>query len=126
VTDTPPARHVTRDVDPAAVRDLLDRPPRATVAFVDGGAAALLPARARLDGDRHLFALAAEAPVLDRREVVLVIDDGQYWFQLRGVSVRGIARSIDAPAGAAAERLAWYTIDARRVLAWDYGALREE
>lgn len=127
MTDTPPVHRVTRDVDPAAVRDLLDRPPRATVAFVDGGAATLLPARVRLDGDRHLFAVAAdEAPALDQREVVLVIDDGPYWFQLRGFSVRGIARSIDAPTSAEAGQLAWYAIDTRRVLAWDYGAVREE
>ena len=65
----------------------------------------MLPAHARLDGDRHIFALAADtAPALDQREVVLVIDDGPYWFQ----------------------HLAWYTVDTRRVLAWDYGAVREE
>jgi hypothetical protein len=56
---------------------------------------------------------------------VLVIDDGRYWFQLRGVSVRGIANRIDTPAGAAAQ-LAWYAVETRRVLAWDYGAVREE
>jgi len=41
-----------RDVDPSAVRDLLDHPPRATVAFVDGGAATLLPACFRRDEAR--------------------------------------------------------------------------
>ena len=127
VADTPPARRVTRDVDPAAVRDLLDQPPRATVAFVDGGGAAVLPALAQVDGDRRLFAVAADAaPALDRREVVLVIDDGPYWFQLRGISVRGIANRIDTPTGAAATQLAWYTVETRRVLAWDYGTVREE
>ncbi|MFN8545086.1 MAG: hypothetical protein U0807_12905 [Candidatus Binatia bacterium] len=127
MTDPPPVRRVTRDVEPIAVRDLLDRPPRATVAFVDASNAAVLPARARLDGDHRLFAVAADAPPdLDRREIVLVIDDGPYWFQLRGVSVRGIATRVDPPAGATAADLTWYAIDARRVLAWDYGALREE
>ena len=127
VADTAPARRVTRDVDPVAVCDLLDQPPRATVAFVDGGGAAVLPARAQVDGDRRLFAVAADAaPALDRREVVLVIDDGPYWFQLRGVSVRGIANRVDTLTGAAAAQLAWYAVDTRRVLAWDYGAVREE
>jgi hypothetical protein len=125
VADPSPARRITRDVDPAAVRDLLDHPPRATVAFVDGGAA-VLPARAHLDGDRRLFAVAADAaPALDRSEVVLVIDDGWYWFQLRGVSVRGIAHRVDGPTGAEGSPLAWYAVDTRRVLAWDYGAVRE-
>jgi hypothetical protein len=126
VANRPPTRRVTRDVDPAAVRDLLDHPPRATAAFVDGGRAAVLPARAHLDGDRHLFAVAADAaPALDRQEVVLVIDDGWYWFQLRGVSVRGIAHRVEATTGAEAASLAWYAVDPRRVLAWDYGAVRE-
>lgn len=125
MADPSPPRRISRDVDPAAVRDLLDHPPRATVAFVDGGAA-VLPARAHLDGDRRLFAVAADAaPALDRSEVVLVIDDGWYWFQLRGVSVRGIAHRVDGPTGAEAAPLAWYTVDTRRVLAWDYGAVRE-
>ncbi len=125
VADPPSARRVTRDVEPAALRGLLDHPPRATVAFVDGDRAAVLPARARLDGDRHLFAVAADAaPALDRCEVVLMIDDGWYWFQLRGVSVRGIAHRVDPPADAEAAPLAWYGVDTRRVLAWDYGAVR--
>jgi hypothetical protein len=125
VADPSPVRRITRDVDPAAVRDLLDHPPRASVAFVDGGGA-VLPARAHLDGDRRLFAVAADAaPPLDRCEVVLVIDDGWYWFQLRGVSVRGIAHRVDPPTDAEAAPLAWYAVDARRVLAWDYGAVRE-
>jgi hypothetical protein len=117
---------ITRDVEPAAVQDLVDRPPRASVAFVADGAAAVLPAVARVDGERRLFAVAADAaPHLDGREIVLVIDDGPYWFQLRGLSVRGIAGRTDAPAGGPPE-LSWYTVDARRVLAWDYGAIREE
>jgi hypothetical protein len=57
---------------------------------------------------------------------LLVIDDGPYWFELRGVSVRGIASRVDAPPGAAAVQLAWYTVGTGRVLAWDYGAVREE
>jgi hypothetical protein len=127
VVDASPARRVTRDVDLAAVRDLLDQPPRATVAFVNDSSAAVLPARAQVDGDRHLFAVAVDAaPALDRREIVLVIDDGPYWFQLRGVSVRGIANRVDTPTGAVAGPLAWYAVDTRRVLAWDYGAVREE
>jgi hypothetical protein len=128
MADTSTRRRVIRDVDPAAVRDLLDHPPRATVAFVDdGGAAALLPARAHVEADRRLFAVAAAtAPSLDRREIVLVIDDGPYWFQLRGISMRGVASRVDPPAGTTAEPLAWYAVDARRVMAWNYGSVREE
>ena len=120
------ARHVTRDVAPDALRDLLDRPPRATVAFVDAGVPDALAARANLSAGRHLFALADTAPALEGREVVLLVDDGPYWFELRGVSVRGIAMRAAAPPDDDAPGLAWYAIDVRRVLAWDYGAIREE
>ncbi len=56
----------------------------------------------------------------------MLVDDGPYWFQLRGVSVRGIAIPVDPPLGDELEALAWYAIEVRRVLAWDYGAIREE
>lgn len=116
---------MTRDVEPAALRDLLEHPARATVAFVDRGAVDLLPVRARGGAGRHRFGVAAgAAPDLEGREVVLVIDDGPYWFELRGISVRGVARRADAPAEA--DPLAWYAIEPRRVLAWDYGTIREE
>ena len=118
-------KHVTRDVDPAAVGDLRDRPPRATVAFADGDAVDLLPATARFSSGAYQFAVLANvSPDLSHREVVLVIDDGPYWFELRGISVRGTAEHPVVAAGAGG--LVWYAIDARRILAWDYGAIREE
>ena len=127
VADAPPARRITRDVDPVAVRDLLDRPPRATVAFVESGHAALLPARVQIEADRRLFAIMGDAaPSLDHREVVLVIDDGPYWFQLRGISLRGIASRVDSPTGAVMAEVVWYVLEPQRVLAWDYGTVHEE
>jgi len=126
---TPDARkrHVTRDVAVAAVRDLTEQPPRATVAFVERDAVDLLPARARFAGERYLFGLLpGTAPDLEAREVVLVIDDGPYWFELRGISVRGTAARVEPSRDRGAERLVWYAIAARRVLAWDYAAIREE
>jgi hypothetical protein len=120
-------KRVTRDVEPIAVRELLDAPPRATVAFRDADAVELMPARARCEARVHWFGVSLDAaPDLAGREVVLMIDDGMYWFELRGISVRGVARHVDAPEPGAARRLTWYAIDPRRVLAWDYGAIREE
>jgi hypothetical protein len=119
-------RRVTRDVTVAAVRDLIEQPPRATVAFADRDDVDLLPAVARANGERYTFGICADrAPNLETREVVLVIDDGSYWFELRGVSVRGTATRVEPP-GDRDEHLVWYAITARRVLAWDYGAIREE
>jgi hypothetical protein len=116
---------VTRDVEVSAVPDLLVHPPRATVAYVDRDAVNLVPARARCDAGTYLFGVLRDAaPELQQREVVLVIDDGPYWFELRGVSVRGIAGRIEPPSDGGAD-LTWYAITPRRVLAWDYGAIRE-
>jgi hypothetical protein len=123
-TAAPQPRRVTRDVDPAALRDMLERPPRGTVSFVRAGVTDVVPARVRLDGDRCRFAVCAEsAPPLADGEIVLVVDDGPYWFELRGVSLRGRAVAVHAPD---ADGLVWYELTPRRVLAWDYGTVREE
>jgi hypothetical protein len=117
-------KRVTRDVELSAVRDLLDRPPRGTVAFVEQDAVEIVPVRPRCSAESYSFGVpTGAAPDLEGREVVLVIDDGQYWFELRGVSVRGVARQIEGPAGAGGLR--WYALEPRRMLAWDYDSLRE-
>lgn len=117
-------RHVTRDVEVATLADLLKRPPRATVAFIDRDEVQVLPVQYRLHGDAHWIGVAGDvAAGLDSAKVVLVIDDGTYWYELRGISVRGVAERND-PADADAECV-WYTIAARRILAWDYGTIRE-
>jgi len=48
--------------------------------------------------------------------VVLVVDDGPQWFRLRALTIRGTA----VPPGKGC-----YRVEPRRVVAWDYGALRE-
>ncbi|HXQ21944.1 MAG TPA: hypothetical protein VN812_09745 [Candidatus Acidoferrales bacterium] len=120
-------KRVTRDVSVLALRDLLEHPPRATVAFMDGGAVDLLPARARCTAETHQFGVVSDTPLnLDHCEVVLVIDAGSNsWFQLRGFSVRGVAIRVQPPASEGSD-LTWYAIEPRRILAWDYGAIREE
>jgi hypothetical protein len=120
------ARRVTRDVEPSALKDLLEHPPRATVAIVERDEADVLPACARFRRDTYRFGVLPEvAPDLENREVVLVIDDGTYWFELRGISVRGQARRIDPAEPGETDALAWYAVEPRRILAWDYGAIRE-
>ena len=118
---TAAVRRVTRDVEPAAVGDLLAHPPRATLAFTEGDAVEVLPVRAVARDGADTFGVRPEgAPDLAGREVVLVRDDGPYYFQLRGVTVRGIARRAPSEGG-----LIWYAIEPSRVVAWDYGAMRE-
>lgn len=117
---------VTRDVEPPALVELLEHPPRATVAFVDRGRVEILPVRYRLTEGVHVIGLPADAPDdVQNRAVVLVIDDGEYWFELRGVSVRGVAQRIDINDRGESSACAWYAIVPQRVLAWDYDAIRK-
>src|SRR5262249_59552407 len=109
-----------------AVEDRRGRPPRGTVAFVDRTTIDLRPAQVRCSADTYQFGVLADAcDDLDGREVVLMIDDGPYWFQLRGISVRGSARHIDPPATQEHKALVRYVIEAQRILACDYAAIRE-
>jgi hypothetical protein len=84
VADTP---RTTRDVTPADVADVVANPRRATVTFIDDGEPAIVPVRARREGNRWRFAVAA--PALNDREVVLLLDDGDWRFELRD---RGMAQ----------------------------------
>jgi len=118
---------VTRDVEPAALPDLLAHPPRASLAYVDGDSVTIVPARARCDdGVWHFMLREADCRDLEGQEIVLIMDDGPYWFELRGISARGIAKRAAAKGDAAGDGLAHYTVEVRRLLSWDYGAVREE
>jgi hypothetical protein len=66
------------------------------------------------------------AGVPDR--IVLLVDDGRYWFELRAAVWRGTVRAEhEEPAGASAgDELVWFRFEPRRVAAWDYGQLRED
>jgi hypothetical protein len=81
---------------------------------------AIVPVRARFVGDQPLVRLPAGGPDLAGREVVVLVDDGPWWFWLRGASFRGVARR-----DAEAEGVVWWAVAPRRVLAWDYGTIRE-
>jgi hypothetical protein len=118
---------VTRDVDPGRVRDLLERAPRACVAFAGDGGPVCLPAILIWREGRFLVGvldddLPRPAP---GQEAVLLVDEGIQWFDLRAVYVRGRASPSDPPAGAPRHHR-WFEIVADRTVAWDYGQLREE
>lgn len=117
----------TRRVEPDDVRDLLAAPPRANLAFRRGDAVEAAPVAFRHDGGRYWVGVprfGEGAPVGPGEVVKLVIDDGVWFFDLRGVWVRG--RTVPAepvPDGAPAS-LVWYEIVPDKTVAWDYGTLR--
>ena len=55
-------------------------------------------------------------PDLAGRNVVVIVDDGPQWFRLRSLTVRGVAKAVGD---------CTYRVVPERIVAWDYGSLRE-
>ncbi|MCC6617265.1 MAG: hypothetical protein IT320_27570 [Anaerolineae bacterium] len=119
-------KRVTRDIDPESAHDLLERVPRACIAFArEEGPIAQPVALIWRDGRYQVGVPSAAARRPDAGdEVVLLVDEGRYFFDLRAIYIRGLAEPVDAPE-AAPEGHTWYEITPTRTVAWDYGSLRE-
>lgn len=118
--------HITRSIDPQAVRDLLERPPRAHLAFNLNGCIAALPVAFRyLEGNSWVGVPRGTEPPPPGAPVTLLIDDGCYWFELRAIKMRGTLHPGSPPNGASSE-LTWLQLAAQRTVAWDYASLRED
>jgi nitroimidazol reductase NimA-like FMN-containing flavoprotein (pyridoxamine 5'-phosphate oxidase superfamily) len=119
-------KRVTRDIDPVDAQDLLERVPRACLAFAyDHGPYAQPIAFVWLDG-RYLAGIPETTnlqPAVDQ-EVVLLVDEGVYFFDLRAIYIRGRVKPAETPNGALAGRT-WFEVLPLKTVAWDYGTLRE-
>ena len=119
-------KHITRDIDPVDAHDLLERVPRACLSFAtDDGPCAHPIALVWLAG-RYLVGLpetAKRQPASDQ-EVVLLVDEGIHFFDLRAIYIRGHVQPIDTPDAAPAGRR-WFEVIPLKTVAWDYGTLRE-
>ena len=119
-------KHITRDIDPVEAQDLLERVPRACLAFAgDSGPYAQPIAFVWREG--CYFAgipkTANLQPVVDQ-EVVLLIDEGVQFFDLRAIYIRGRVKSVEVPEGVPAGHT-WFEVIPLKTVAWDYGTLRE-
>ena len=56
--------------------------------------------------------------------VVLLVDDGVQFFDLRAVYIRGHTRPAPATTDLTPE-LSWWEVRPSRVVAWDYARMRE-
>jgi len=108
-------KQVTRLVDLADLRDLADMPPRAYLAYNDRGSPAATPVRVRRDGERWHITLPPGPEIGSGAPVALLVDDGHYYFELRGFRVRGKL----LPAGGPERELV-----PDKIIAWHYGAMR--
>jgi hypothetical protein len=115
-------KEVTRAVRPEDLAELLEHPPRATLAFVRDGVIQAAPAAFRLVDGRRLFGVPrATGPLPPKAK--LLIDDGPWHFDLRGVWMRGLVAPTDLPPGAGGD-LDWYELSPDKSVAWHYGRMR--
>lgn len=115
-------RHVTRNVDPVEVHDLLRGVPRACVAFVCDDEPRLEPVTVMFSGGRYQLGMPVQPPAAGQ-EVVLLVDEGAQFFDLRAIYLRGHAQPLDAAVDPP-DDLFWFAIEPARMVAWDYGRLR--
>ena len=91
-----------------------DRPPQPSVINP--------PAHLSYEDGQYLIGIGPGALAPDPSdEVVLVVDDGVLFFELRAVYVRGVARSVST---FPQEGLRWAEVEPCRASSWDYGRMR--
>lgn len=117
------SKQITRAVRPEDLPGMLERPPRANVAFARDGTVEVVPAAFRFVEGRYVFGVQDGGPEPDD-SVSLVVDDGRYYNELRGFRVQGIAAAAELPSGAPTG-LRWLEAVADKVVAWHYGRMRE-
>ncbi len=113
-------KEITRAVTPEDLGDLLEEPPRAAVATVRDGRAEAVPVEFRYESGRYFVRAAAGLEAGPR--AALLIDDGCYHAELRGISVRGHLAAPDAPPPGLGGFL---EVVPERKSAWHYGAMRK-
>ncbi len=116
-------KRVTRAITPEDLRPLLESPRRATLAYVSDGAIQVMPVAFRFEGERYLVGLPPGMTPPEGR-VKLLVDDGPWYFDLRGVWVRGRLAACEEPGGANAGR-EWFELVPEKAVAWHYGRMRE-
>ena len=112
---------------PASACDLLEHPAHACIAFATEAGPYAQPVVLLWEEQRYLVGLLADSQPLpaSKQEVVLLVDDGVYFFDLRALYIRGQANAVMAPPNAPAGQT-WFEIFPLKTVAWDYGQLREE
>jgi len=120
-------KRITNAVDPERMQDLLERVPRACMAFNNAGIVELEPVEFRLQEGRCWIGMSGESgPAPGPHETVkLLIDEGMYYFDMRGIWIRGRAVfSEECPEGGS-PALNWFQLDPEKLVAWDFGAMRD-
>ncbi len=117
---------VTRNIDLDRARDLLERIPRACLAFASDRGPEAWPCVLVYDDHRFIVGIADYASPQPRsgEESVLLVDEGAYFFDLRVIYVRGRVQAVERPKESPAG-YNWVEVIPLKITAWDYGMLRE-
>ena len=120
-------KQVTRNIDPDSARDLLERVPRACLCFASDNGSQAQPIVLVWQDGRYLVGLLEDADHQpgSGQEVVLLIDEGVHFFDLRALYIRGQVKQSSAPREAPAADCTWVEVVPLKTVAWDYGMLRE-
>jgi hypothetical protein len=118
-------KRVTRTMGCERARELLDRVPRACISFACDHGPQAQPVALIRQGDRYLAGVPSDAEHLPGagQEIVLLVDEGIHFFDLRAISIRGHTERAEVPVGAPPNRT-WFEVVPERIAAWDFGALR--
>ena len=120
-------KQITRNVDLVHVRDLLERVPRACIAYASDKGPQVIPVALAWIDKRYLVGIPdrVEHGPGAGEEIVLLVDEGVYFFELRAVYVRGRLQPATSPPNTPTGHT-WLELVPLREVAWDYGSLREE
>jgi hypothetical protein len=120
-------KRVTRNIDPGSARDLLERGPRACLCFASDHGPQAQPIVLMWHEGRYLAGLSLDADCqpVSGQEVVLLIDEGVHFFDLRALYIRGQVKPAESPREAPPADCTWFEVVPLKTVAWDYGTLRE-
>jgi hypothetical protein len=119
-------KQITRNIDPVLAQDLLKQVPRACIAFASDQGAYAQPVLLSWHDEQYKIAvqeLALYQPTAGQ-EVVLLVDEGIYYFDLRAIYVRGSVQPLQTPSDTPAGYI-WFELTPAKTIAWDYGTMRE-
>jgi hypothetical protein len=116
-------KQITRAATLSDSDDLLARVPHANLAFATSSGIDAMPVGFRYAEGRYWVGFPLAGGPAAGTHAMLVIDDGWYYFELRGVRVRGMLRDAPPPPSVSTA-LRWLELEPIKINAWNYGSLR--
>ncbi len=121
-------KRISRAAGPDELKDLLEHPPRASIAFNNEGVVEATPVAFRFRDEQYWVGIRrsdiSSMPRADDR-VRLLIDEGRYHTELRGMWIRGRILPAGHRPEDASGNVDWFEVLPEKVVGWNYGAMQE-